>query len=73
MKQTATGVNINGGKINSGGKVATSQKNDLNPLKIVANGKGVGDLPGYNTPYMEETNENTDPMQKHDYGDRVVG
>lgn len=58
MKQTSTKVFVNETKNNKGG-------NDGNPLKIEANGKGVGNLPGYNTPYMEEASENTNPMQKH--------
>jgi hypothetical protein len=72
MKQTSTSVNINGGKINSGGKIASGQRNGANPLKIESNGRGVGELPGYNTPYMEQTSENVDPMKKHDMGG-IVG
>lgn len=37
------------------------------------NGKGVGDNPGKNAPYMSQASENTDPMHKDNAVGKVVG
>ena len=58
-KITSTKVFVNGTGVNPGG-------NHPNALVEGQTGKGVGELPGKNRPYMTKATENTNPMQKHD-------
>lgn len=65
----------NTGRVLVGSAPGTSNpgNNDAVALKVGPNGKGVGNLPGYNQPYMEAASENTDPMQKHESVAGIVG
>jgi hypothetical protein len=68
-------MKTNPGEVLVGGAPDTSNpgNNDATVLKLGANGKGVGNLPGYNQPYMEAASENTNPMQKHESVAGIVG
>ncbi len=63
------------GKVLVGGAKGTPNPggNSDIALKREPNGKGIGDLPGMNQPYMDEAKENTDPMMKHEKVGKIVG
>ncbi len=48
-------------------------ENNADAMKVGPNGKGIGELPGYNQRYMEEAEENTNPMEKHEKVGSIVG
>lgn len=65
----------NTGRVLVGGATDSTNpgNNDAVALKLGKNGKGIGELPAYNKPYMEAASENIDPMKKHESVAGIVG